>query len=174
MRIRRRGGLKKANLLTARIDPTVTQPYPVSENGQDEFSRQECFQNSLNHSQVGREWNVTLKTDIGVFRLRSDVNSHVFTQAIVRGFVSEDPIHGVSAGLKEIIIDLHAWQDFVNARNLLKAQNIRKLMNGILILFPAFFEKKNKDMKRVIILYLGGFTTISAFFPGKNVHDTGI
>ena len=40
--------------------------------------------------------------------------------------------------------------------------------------FSGIFFKKNKDMKRVIILYLGGFTTISAFFPGKNVHDTGI
>ena len=39
-------------------------------------------------------------------------------QSIIIWFISEDAIHGITTRLEKIIIDLHAWQDFVNARNL--------------------------------------------------------
>ena len=52
--------------------------YPVGKNCQDELSRHKSFQNSLDNSEVGSQGNVTFKTHIREFWLRSDVDSHIF------------------------------------------------------------------------------------------------
>ena len=53
--------------------------YPVGKNCQDELSRHKSFQNPLDNSEVGSQGNVTFKTHIREFWLRSDVDSHIFS-----------------------------------------------------------------------------------------------
>ena len=107
------------------------------EDGEDELAGPEGVEDPLDDVEVGDGRDVGLEADVAAGRLRGDVDGHVLPQARVRlllgeeyfgkyhcGFtllkqcclhpyVEEDAIHGVPAGVEQVIVDLHVRQQLV-------------------------------------------------------------
>ena len=80
-----------------------------SQNSNDEVCWAEQVKNPLYQFHVTRLRGITFEGYIAETGLWSDVNRHVFT-------IIKDTVHGVTARVKEVIVDLDIWHNFVDSR----------------------------------------------------------